>query len=233
MEASITVTDVSAIDSLQAWAAQRAIRGKSLEDSLQKIMRYWVEAALNNIPKGDRAQIEAYLKKQITQSSSLRAAAARGPAATTKAGKKAAARANALRGTVAARIVAAFNIYQSRSMKTPAFYAAVNKWINRRIFSANLHRAGLIPARRLLRLSDSAGRMPSLKNIPGSITSTFSDDLASIVVENWASSNGGDGIAALAPNAFESALTQTDNRIASWMQEKLEASARAAGLEVR
>jgi len=233
MEAAITVTDVSALTSLQSWVQQRALRGKSLEDSLQKIMRYWVEAALNNIPKGDRQKIETYLKTQVAASSSLASAAARGPAATTKSGQRAAARANALRGTIAARIVAALNIYQARHLKAAAFYAAVNKWISRRIFSANLHRAGLLPARRLLRLSDNAGRMPRLTNIPGSITSTFTDDLAQIAVENWASSHGGDGIAALAPNAFEAALTQTDNRIAGWMQEKLEASARAAGLEVR
>lgn len=233
MDAEITITDVSALDSFQAWARSRLLRGKSLEDSVQKIMRYWVVDAFYNIPAGDRRKVETYLKTQVAKYSSLSAQAARGPAASTKAGQATAARANALRGTVGARIVAALNIYHARRLKAPVFYAAVNIWIRRRIFSANLHRSGLIPARRLLRISDRSGPMPKIKNFPGSITSTFTDDLASITVENWASSHGGAGIAALAPNAFETALAQTDARIAAWVQEKLEASARSAGLDVR
>jgi len=228
MQASLKVVDLSAVTALAAWARQRELRGKPLEDSLRKIMRYWVESALANIPHGDREKVGSYLRAQVAATSLARPQGT----PTTKAGVKAAARANALRGSRAARIVAALNIYQARGLKAAAFYAKVNKWMNSQIFSVNIHPAGLLPARRLLKLADRRGPMPRIKNAPGSITESLTDDLASIVVENWASSHNGDGIAALAGDAFTLGLAQTENRIAAWVQEKMEASARTAGLNI-
>ena len=226
---SFKVVDLTLQSAFHDWAIQRELRGKGVADTAAKVMRYWVESALEEIPAGDREKVGTYLRTKITEYSSLTAAAARGATPTTKSGQKKVARANEYRGTIAARIVAALNIYQSRGKSFEQFYANVNKWVQRRIFSVNLHRAGLLPARRTLRLRDKKGNMPRIKNAPGSYGERITDEVVVIMVENWATSHGGDGIVKLAGSAFDIGLAKATERIAGFVQADLEKTARRVG----
>jgi hypothetical protein len=232
MEVQFKVVDLTLVPAFRDWGIQRELRGKGIADTASKVMRWWVESALEEIPAGDRSKVETYLRTKITEYSSLKAMAARGKAPTTKAGLRKVERANALRGTIAARIVAALNIYQSRGMKFEQFYANVNKWMQRRIFSVNLHRAGLLPARRTLRLRDRKGNMPRIKNLPGQYSERITDQVVSLMVENWAASRDGDGIVKLAGSAFHRGLAQVGIRIAGYVAEGVAKAARRVGFKV-
>ena len=226
----ITLTELTAIDAFRQWGIQRELRGKGIQDTAKKVMKYWVTNAFQLIPKGDRNAIRARLMEIVTTYTQLPANTA---APTTKKAQRLAARANMYRGTAAARIVATLKLKGARAPSTAAFYALVAKYVNASVFSANLHRAGLLPARKALSIPNTGGPPPKIPNAPGSYDEYLAEDIASIMVENWATSRGGDGITYLAGSAFDIALTETARRIAEFVQADVLKTAARIGLTAR
>jgi len=232
--ATITITELTAIEAFKQWGIQRELRGKGIQDTAKKVMKYWVANAFQQIPKGDRAAIRARLMTIVSTYSDLPAATA---TATTKKAQRIIDRANMYRGTVAARIVATLDPKGVRGKGragSPQFYAAVAKYVNLSVFSANLHRAGLLPARKALGVPNSGGPPPKITSAPGSYDEEFlGEDIASIMVENWATSKGGAGITYLAGSAFDVALTETTRRIAEFVHADVLKAAARTGLTAR
>lgn len=225
------ITDLSLSGAFRTYARQQELRGKGIAETAKKFMRMWVGEALDRIPPGDRDKVQRYLLQQT--------ATARVAAATkdTKKAARSAALANQFRHTIAARIVAALNIYHARGKPADQFYSAVNRWFQRRLFAVNLHRAGLLPARRQLRLADRKGRMPRLSAAPGDYGETLTEDIVTLVVENWASARktptnpSPKGITGLAGGAFDSALNAVNARITDYVLQNMRIAANRSGFD--
>lgn len=177
--------ELGAVPALETWARLATFRGKSLQEALRKAGRFAVDFAIAKVPKGDRAKIEASLKalaRDYRVSSRARKGKARTKAAET------------WRGTVAAKMVWVLNYKQARTnalARHPSFYTIVAQFHNGRQYAKNLHKAGFKPAQRELRASSAGERLPSyrkeLQGAPGSITQDYRDDVAEILIENFAS----------------------------------------------
>lgn len=233
----VKIIDLNLIQAFDTWSMQRGLRGRDIADTIAKVMRYWVSFAMAKVPRGDASRIRQELKRIISGYSILG-----GHTVKTK-------KAHALRGTMAAAIVAILNYKGARDLaraRSPEFYTRVNQYINARAFSANHHRGGFIPAINVLgrggKLTGDAAspsRLPKYKHPSGSIAHKFTDQLASIVVENFASSSANDpfrapaGITGLAGRAFDTALTEVVTLIGKFLQQDLEKSAKAAGFTVK
>lgn len=184
MDLSFDITADDLGPAFKAWAANQALtRDKTAKDLLYKVMKFWVSFVQNKIPKGDKGKVQAQLMT-LTQAYSRIGSGRR---ARLRGGK----RANELRGTIAAAIVATLN-YRGARLKAAfgddaGFYADVRRFIAARKFSVNLHRfAGFIPALEALgRLSGATG--PRYRHAPGSFSQTLTGEVASILVENAAS----------------------------------------------
>jgi len=226
----ITLTELTAIDAFRQWGIQRELRGKGIQDTAKKVMKYWVTNAFQLIPKGDRNAIRARLMEIVTTYTQL---PANPTAPTTKKAQRILDRANMYRGTVAARIVATLKLRGTRAPSSAAFYGMVAKYVNLSVFAANLHRAGLLPARKALAIPNTGGPPPKIANAPGAYDEYLAEDIASIMVENWATSKGGDGITYLAGSAFDQALTETTRRIAEFVQADILKAAARVGLTAR
>lgn len=224
------ITDVSLNRAFVEYARQRELRGKGVLDTAQKFMRMWVDAALALVPAGDRGKVEAYLLRQTAGIRNLTS-----PAKDTKKAKRENALGNKYRGTVAARIVAALDIYGVRGKDSATFYRGVNRWVQRRKFAVNLHRAGMLPARKALRIRDPKGNPPRLKSAPGSYQESLTEDIVTLTVENWASSQktktnqNPKGITGLAGRAFESSLPTVYARLEEFIIADLNRAGRRVG----
>lgn len=235
------------MDVLQAfdqWALARGMRGRDIYDTIAKVMRYWVSFAMAKVPLGDPARVRAGLMRQIRSYSALgRIVHSGGRNAGTR-------RADALRGTVASAIVAILNYKGARDLakaRSPQFYARVNEYIRKRAYSVNHHRGGFIPAISVLgrgKGSDPAAsggvRMPKYRHPAGSMAHSFTDELAHILVENFASQSGEHpfrtrpvGITGLAGRAFEEALGEVGVMIGEFLRRDMENAASVAGLSVK
>ena len=232
------ITDTSAVFALAKYAAKEALRGKGLMDSARKIFRFLVSFALAKIPNGDPRKIREQLTKHVRNYSNLRAGYA-GVSANRRSRKIRRDRvADALRGTMAAKIVGVLNYAGARHVQSAEFYRIVRRFISRRAYSARLHRAGLSPA-----LAGTAkaggsvktgGALPKYYHTPGSYAESLTEDVATILAENWASSHGPDakGIVGLAGYAFDQALPEVDALLSRYLQQEIERQARAAGFKV-
>lgn len=212
---------------LGQWAMQRGLRGKDIADTVAKAMGYLVKNALRRIDKGDRAKIERSLLTIIQEE--------RQGAAKRKRAKG--VQAEKFRGTLAARLVYLLDYKGARAQfraRSPKFYQTVGQWYRARLFSTNLHRAGLLPALSTLR-QGTEGPMPRYRKAPGDIKHAFTAEDAEIVVRNWASSaerlgRQPAGITGLAGDAFEAGLSEMERRVAEFLQRDMEAAAARAGL---
>lgn len=232
-ESLFEFTDLTLHTAFRDYALQRELRGKGVADTAAKFMRMWVDEALSLIPAGDRDKVQRYLLQQVTAYRALTA-----PGKNTKKAARQNALANQYRHTLAARIVGALNIYSARGNDAGQYYQKVNRWVQRRIFAVNLHRAGLLPARKALRLRDGKGNMPRLKSAPGSYAESLTDDIVTLTVENWASSAKTPsnptpkGITGLAGNAFESSLGAVYSRLESYVIADMGRAAARSGFNV-
>lgn len=224
------VTESALIQAIGTFATQRALKGKGLAETAAKVMRLWVTEAVENIPPGDRGKVESYLMKEVTTYRRTVEAEKN-----TKKAIRQAELANKFRHTIAARIVGALNIGNARGKPAGEYYQKVNAWVQKRIFAVNLHRAGLIPARKVLRVRDAKGNPPKIKTAPGGISESLHDGIVEILVENWASSQKTEtnrtpkGIVGLAGNAFDSGLEAMNRTLTAWVLEDVTKAAQKSG----
>ncbi len=231
---------VSAFD---RWAIARGMRGKDIFDTIAKVMQYWVSFAMSKIPQGDRAKVRANLMRTIRNYSALDRVVYAG-----KGKNRDIRRANMLRGTVASAIVAIINYKGARELaraRSPQFYAQVAKYIGSREYSVSHHRAGLLPAINVLgrgkgtSAADRGTGMPKYKHPPGFMAHDFTEELASILVENFASQSGNhpfrtrpSGIAGLAGDAFDTALAEVVGMVGEFLHHDMANAAAASGFTV-
>lgn len=222
------------LEAFDRWAIARGLRGKDIFDTAAKVMRYWVSFALAKVPRGDAARIHAGLM----QTARNYVAATRQSRTRSKAKVS-----NTYRGTVAAAIVAALDYKGARTARGAGFYRIVGQFDRARQFSANHHRAGFLPAFSVLPAGGAQpvdSRGPRYASPAGSIEHHLTDDLASILVENFASQSGDHpfrtrpaGIAGLAEHAFDDALQEVFAMIAGFLRRDMEKAAASAGFTVQ
>lgn len=224
------ITDTSVIASLHKYAAMQSLRGKGLMETARRVFAFLVSFALAKIPAGDPQKIRAHLMQIVVQSRRLSAWTGASSSLRTRRARRAA---DELRGTLAARLVRVLNYLGGRHVRGPAFYKLVRKFIAGRIYSARLHRAGLLPALSRSK-ARSAGRLPKFRHTPGSYDESLSNEVVTILAENWASAHGPNakGIVGLAGFAFDQALPEVDRLLASYLRKEMEKTAAAAGFRV-
>lgn len=246
----VKIIDLNLIQAFDTWAVQRGMRGRDIADTIAKVMRYWVSFAMAKVPRGDAAKIRTDLKRIITTYSNLRTIAGGKTNLRTRKTTRD-SRADQLRGTMAAAIVSILNYKGARDLakaRSPQFYAKVNQFIGARAYSANSHRSGFLPAINVLGRGTGkgtantqaiAGRLPKYRHPAGLIAHKFTDDIASILVENFASQSGNhpfrlrpDGITGLAGGAFDTALAEVITMIGKFLQTDLQQAALKAGFKV-
>jgi len=232
----VKIIDLNLIQAFDQWAVQRGMRGRDIADTIAKVMRYWVSFAMAKVPRGDAGKIRAHLQTLIVSYSRAK-----------RGGKSRSA--DRYRGTMAAAIVMILNYKGARELaraRSPQFYQRVNQFINARAYSANHHRSGFLPAINVLGRGKGANaknaintRVPKYRHPPGYVAHKFTDDLASILVENFSSQSADhpfrtkpDGIAGLAGGAFDSALGEVIEMIGGFLKADLEKSAQKAGFKV-
>ncbi len=144
------------------------------------------------------------------------------------------------RGTVAAMIVQRLNWKGANSARNkrggPAFYGKVGQFINARVFSRNVHKAGFKPALVALK-AGTKERTPNYRKMPGSFSQKVEDWAATLLAENFASAakrpgNTAEplGIAGLAPDCLSAAEPEVAAQLEKWLAEDLAAAAIKAGL---
>lgn len=234
------ITDTSAIHALAKYAAQESLRGKGLMETARKVFAFLVSFALAKIPNGDPKKIRAQLMQVTTAYSRVRAASV-GVTSNLRSRKVRRNRtADALRGTLAAKLVYLLNYAGARAVKGTGFYKLVRKFVSGRVRAARLHRAGLSPAiagvqqGRVGRVTTKGGALPKFRHTPGSYAESLTADVASILAENWASAHGpgAEGIVGLAGFAFDAALPEVDRLLTGYLQKDIVQNARKAGFAV-
>lgn len=220
---SIEVADLSASVALRQYAGMQQLRGKSITDTMRKVMRYWVSFAIAKIKPGDAEKINREMQNIVTNYSRL--------------GRRRSKAADAWKGTYAAMLVAVLNWRGARKMKGAGFYSRARMFASRRVFSANLHKAGMRPAMMRLRANiNAAGKLPNYgKEPPGGFEQKTLDRVAEILVENWAKagSKRSVGIAALHGDAFNAALPEVEAMLTEFFAKDITEVAEKLGLTVQ
>lgn len=226
--ASLQIDPSKAFRAFDEWGALQRVRGKSAHEVLRKLMREWIKIAISMIDAGDAATIRSDLMKM------------RRNYQPPKGGVKG-AMADKYRGTIAALIVQRLNWKGANSAKNKrggsAFYGKVGQFINARVFSRNLHKAGFRPALAALKTAPPPGtRVPNYSKMPGSFRETATEWAASLIAENFASSakRPGNtkeplGIEGLAPTVLSDAEEELAKKLERWLAADLEAAAAKVG----
>jgi hypothetical protein len=227
-----SVVDLSVDSAIQKYAQHRLFKGKAVIDSQRKIMRYWVHFGIKKIPKGDRRKIIAQLSAVVTQYSRLSSMrqGLKSNLRTRKLVRNASA--DKWRGTLAAKLVAI--MANSKGSMKKGSSLGRDKFVANKAWSANLHKAGLAPAIAGAGVKYS-GRLPKLKTPAGSYQETILGSTASILAENFASSNGSRaaGVEGLAPGAFSDALGEVQKQVVRWLEQDLKAAAKETGFSLK
>lgn len=228
LRGSLTLNPAATFRAFDEWAALQRIRGKSEHEILRRVMRFWISFAIAKIDAGDAGKIRTDLMKMRRNYHP--------PARGIKG-----AVADKYRGTLAAFIVQKLNWKGANTAKKkngdPAFYGKVGQFINARVFSRNLHKAGFRPTLAALRAKPPAGaRLPNYAKMPGSYNETVNDWAAELIAENFATAakRPGNtaaplGISGLAPNCLSDAEPDVARQLEKWLADDLAAAARAAG----
>lgn len=240
-EGLFIITDTSGIHALAKYAAAEALRGKGLMETARKVFAFLVSFALAKIPNGDPKKIRAQLLQVVTAYTRINAASA-GVTSNLRSRKTRRNRtADALRGTLAAKLVWLLNYAGARAAKGAAFYKLVRKFVSGRVGAARLHRAGLSPAiagvqqGRVGRVTNKGGALPKFRHTPGSYAESLTEDVSNILAENWASAHGpgAKGIVGLAGFAFDTALPEVDRLLTHYLMQGHKKAAAAAGFSVK
>lgn len=230
------------ITAFDQWALARGMRGKDIFDTIAKVMQYWVSFAMSKVPKGDAGKIRRHLETLTTSYSRIGSG--------DRAKLRGSRTSNRLRGTIASAIVHILN-YKGARLKAAfgddaGYYATVNQYINARAYSANMYRGGFMPAINVLGRGKGADpgnsgqiRAPKYRHPTGSIAHSFTDQLASILVENFAAQSDNhpfrsksSTIETLAGDAFDKGLVQVIEMVGSFLKNDMEKAAAASGFTV-
>jgi hypothetical protein len=222
------VTDTSAVDALRRYAVAQGLRGKDLIDTLRKAMKFVVSFSLAKIPKGDPAKIRAHLTQIVSTYSKLESRNVRSKARA----------ANQWRGTLAVKIIFKLN-WQNVRLDAgfgdiEAAYKKAALFTKNRVFAAGLHRSGLREAVLRLRAGAGAGRLPKFKDQPGRYDEQLTENVTSILVENWARAAGKNAKdpTQLYPDVFERALPEVETLLLGFLEKDMKTAALKEGFAV-
>lgn len=233
MATNLFTVDDGLTETLKTFALIRSLRGRDMLGSMRWIMKEWVSGAIDAIEGTSRARILADLSKRVHAAQKVKALSFVDPFNTSLAKARKIGLIDRWRGTLAAAIVAIYNIGGARGQSAVAFYNAVNKWAQRKAFSANLHKAGLYKARRELHIASGA-EPAKLMHAPGDYKETVTDEAADLLAENWASAGNPDalGITGLAGNAFEISAKSIQAKFEKHLRDQFSRAAVEAGFRV-
>lgn len=239
---SLTLNPKAAFAAFDEYARLQQIRGKTAEQTLKKVMRFWISFAMNKIDKADSKEIEANLMRLTARSSKLMVRSRKSMRAKTQ--NRFGRVADKYRGTLAAAIVAILGwggVKNASSMKGrkrvvgdgALFYQMVPKFISARKYAAGVHRAGFNPAVTALRITGT-GKTPKYKRVPGTYTEDIKETAATLVAENFASAASfpgrpAKGITGIAPTVLKDAEADMAKELARWLEMDLRAAAERAG----
>lgn len=226
----LTLNPSKSFAAFDEWAELQKLRGKSGEQVLRKLMTYWISFAIAKIPAGNAETIRADL---MTLRRNYK------PPVNGVKGKVA----DRYRGTIAAFIVQKLNWKGANAAKNKrggsAFYGKVGQFINARVFSRNVHKAGFKPTLAALR-SKATDRMPNYRKMPGTFEQEITDWAATLISENFASAaqrpgntDAPLGIAGLAPDCLSAAEPEVARQLEKWLAEDLIAAANRTGFFAR
>lgn len=221
----LTVDPSAAFAAFDRWAQFQRIRGKSTEQILRKVMRYWISYAIAKIPVAEPGKIDANLTRQITT--------ARPPASART--RRTSAVADKWRGTLASAIVAALDYRGARALRGAAFYRRVAAFVSARKYAARHHKAGFLPAIQALRVPAGGGRLPRYSRPPGAYQEHISDLAAILIAENFAKAATRPGrpapigIQGIAPAALSAAESEVARTLHRWLVADLMTAGRRAG----
>lgn len=240
----VKILDVSLSQALEAYALDQVAHGRDIVRVMQRVMAYWMSLAVQEIPRPEREKLAAYLYTVTSRGKSRRpSSVSRLKPAAGPRQLKAAQSQDALRNTVAARIVASLNYYGARRLRRQGqaaqFYRLIQQFIRRRTGSAGLLRSGFIPGFRALKKNASSSdgvKPPPLGAAPGSIRESYTDTAATILVENWAAQRQDGrrrvlGVAGLAPDAFTNAIPNLESLYRDLLLANMRERAAKAGFQ--
>lgn len=236
----IKITDLSMMPSLAAYARSEQLRGRSLMDTMRKLMKFWLSFCLKQVPKGDRAKVESYLLainpgEKALQSPSRAAGLSQNAS---KRSRSRAARVDRLRGTRLAVIMRKFNIYGAKAIRNPErFYQLCARYLSRRKAGVNVHRASLIDP--LKRFKGTASHSAKLKKSPHAVFERASENFAKLAVDAWGSARitpqnpSPKGMEGIAGRVFFRTMRMVETIAKKWLLERLVKGARQSGFQAR
>ena len=193
--------------------------GKDPRRTMERLMGNWVLNALVATKRADKNAIRGHWTSPFTKNGTR-------PPRTRKARSK---KAHEMAETQALVYIRHIN-YQGVAKSLP--YAELLKlartFVSRRVFSGGIHRAGYMPAIRVLR-QKAGDRPPRYKNEPGTEPQwTMTPDQLSVEVTNFAKI-----IEQIAPNAFEIGATKLQGYLASYLTNDIVNGMKNAGLNAK
>jgi len=226
----LTLNPSKSFAAFDEWAELQKLRGKSGEQVLRKLMTYWISFAIAKIPAGNAETIRADLMT-LRRNYKPPIIGAKGKAA------------DRYRGTIAAMLVQRLNWKNANSAKNKrggsAFYGKVPQFINARVFSRNVHKAGFKPTLAALR-AKSPDRTPNYGKMPGTYEQDINDWSATLIAENYASSAQRPGntlapltIVGLAGDCLSAPEPEVARQLEKWLAEDLIAAANRTGFFAR
>jgi len=253
-ESFLKISDRTFLDGIARYAAAEAFRGKSLLDTLTKVMGIWVSFGLKLIPKGDRQKIHSYLMAKPggkSKKGRLRKWRERVAARLTEwlglntfntlgrpgrpHRRRATAKVPELAGKRVCAIVSALDIYYARRQARGRFYTLARRFLRRRESSANTLRGGLIdPLRKLKKRAPGDGARH--KHSPHDLQQKAAADFAMIAVDTWASARKTRsnrrplGVKGKAGDVFMRTMGSLHKMVEEWTSEKMIRAARDSGL---
>ena len=187
-------------------------------------MGNWVLNALKRTPRADKDSIRNHWMGPFSKPGSR-------PARTRKARSKQAHE----MGETAALVYIRFINYKefkgspgAKSLPYAQLLKLARKFVSRRVFSGGIHRAGYIPALRVLRRS-AGERPPRYKHEPGTEPQwTETPDQLVVEVMNFAKI-----IAEIAPGAFENGARELQGYLQTYLTNDLVTGMNRAGLNAK
>jgi hypothetical protein len=192
--------------------------GKDPRRTMTRLMGNWVLNALVATPRADKKAIRTHWTSTYTKLGT------RPPRTRKKRSKKA----HEMAETQALVYIRMIDYEGAKSLAFDELRLLARKFVSRRVFSGGVHRAGYIPALRVLR-KPAGERPPRYKNEPGTEPQwTMTPDQLSVEVTNFAKI-----IQEIAPEAFEIGATKLQGYLASYLTNDIVNGMKNAGLNAK